>query len=55
MGFTNFNGSPKRDASDTMHITRAFSEGMSEIGENPVYNERKKTISMENKNEKFMA
>ena len=24
------NGSPKRDASDTMHITRAFLEGMGE-------------------------
>jgi multimeric flavodoxin WrbA len=23
-----FNGSPKRDRSDTMHITRAFLEGM---------------------------
>ncbi|MBO4534603.1 MAG: flavodoxin family protein [Clostridia bacterium] len=26
------NGSPKRDQSDTMHITRAFLEGMSEVG-----------------------
>lgn len=30
------NGSPKRDASDTMHMTRAFIEGMNEIAENTV-------------------
>ena len=30
------NGSPKRDASDTMHITRAFLEGMDEVSENDV-------------------
>lgn len=31
-----FNGSPKRDKSDTMHITRAFLEGMREVGEQDV-------------------
>lgn len=31
------NGSPKRDKSDTMHITRAFLEGMNEVGENDVH------------------
>ena len=30
------NGSPKRDASDTMHITRAFLDGMSDAGEHVV-------------------
>ena len=30
------NGSPKRDNSDTMHITRAFLEGMNAAGENDV-------------------
>ena len=30
------NGSPKRDKSDTMHITRAFIEGMNEIDRNDV-------------------
>ena len=31
------NGSPKRDASDTMHMTRAFLEGINETGENAVH------------------
>lgn len=31
------NGSPKRDASDTMHMTRTFIEGMSESGKNTVH------------------
>lgn len=31
------NGSPKRDASDTMHITRAFLAGMSDVRENKVH------------------
>ncbi len=31
------NGSPKRDAGDTMHMTCAFVEGMKEIGENAVH------------------
>ncbi len=30
------NGSPKRDASDTMHITRAFLEGMDKVSGNDV-------------------
>ena len=32
-----FNGSPKREHSDTMHMTRAFVEGMNEAGENSVH------------------
>lgn len=31
-----FNGSPKRDKSDTMHLTRAFVAGMNDVGENQV-------------------
>ena len=31
------NGSPKRDASDTMHITRAFLAGMQEAGPQDVH------------------
>ena len=30
------NGSPKRSASDTMHMTRAFVDGMNETAENAV-------------------
>ncbi len=32
-----FNGSPKRDASDTMHITRAFISGMEEFAPQEVH------------------
>ena len=31
-----FNGSPKRDKSDTMHITRAFLDGMNDAGKQDV-------------------
>ena len=31
------NGSPKRDISDTMHITRAFVDGMNEVSQNEVH------------------
>lgn len=31
------NGSPKRDASDTMHLTRAFVAGMNDISENQIH------------------
>ena len=32
-----FNGSPKRDKSDTMYITRAFLDGMNESGTQDVH------------------
>jgi len=32
-----FNGSPKREKSDTMHITRAFLEGMRKAGEQDIH------------------
>lgn len=31
------NGSPKKDKSDTMHITRAFLEGMNQVSKNDVH------------------
>jgi len=31
------NGSPKRDASDTMHLTRAFTAGMNDIEKNQIH------------------
>lgn len=30
------NGSPKREKSDTMHVTRAFSDGMRDYGEQEI-------------------
>ena len=40
-----FNGSPKREKSDTMHITRAFLEGMNKASEQEI-----KTIDVIDKN-----
>ena len=31
------NGSPKRERSDTMHLTRAFTDGMNEVQENEIH------------------
>ena len=31
------NGSPKRDKSDTMHITRAFLDGMKEVAPQDIH------------------
>ena len=32
-----FNGSPKKDRSDTMHLTRAFVDGMNEHEKNEIH------------------
>ena len=37
MKILGFNGSPKRDRSDTMHITRAFLEGMKEAAPQDIH------------------
>ncbi len=44
------NGSPKRDKSDTMHITRAFLDGMNEVAENEI-----KTIHVIDKNIEYCS
>ena len=31
------NGSPKRDASDTMHLSLAFTDGMNEVQKNVIH------------------
>lgn len=43
-----FNGSPKKDRSDTMHLTRAFVDGMNEHEKNEVY-----TITVADKHIEF--
>ena len=44
------NGSPKRDKSDTMHITRAFVDGMNEVAENEI-----KTINVIDKHIEYCS